>query len=197
MRLATALGALAACTFAVALTADDRDGDQRRIVTVDFGAGLNTAQPGNSANHHIVPDTIRVHTGDIVNFAVSGLHVIRVYAKGVALSDVKAQIPDECEVNPVPPATLPPQCNFSAPVPVIPDFGLAVYYEGINPLAPPPAVPPFAQASATVNRVETVTFPEAGKYLVICAVLEHFNDKMYAVIDVRNDGNDGDDGHHH
>ena len=192
MRLATALGALAACTFSMALTADDHDGDQRRIVTVDFGAGLNTAQPGNSANHHVIPDTIRIHTGDIVNFTVSGLHVIRVYAKGVALGDVKAQIPDECEVNAVPPATLPPQCNFSAPVPVIPDFGLGVFYEGINPLAAP-AGPPFAQVSATLNRVETVTFPDAGKYLVICAVLEHFNDKMYAMIDVR----DGDDDHHH
>ncbi len=193
MRLATALGALAACTFSMALTADDHDGDQRRITTVDFGAGLNTAQPGNSANHHVIPDTIKIHTGDIVNFTVSGLHVIRVYAKGVALGDVKAQIPDECEVNPVPPATFPTQCNFSAPVPVIPAFGLGVYYEGINPLAAPPPAPPFAQLSATLNRVETVTFPEAGKYLVICAVLEHFNDKMYAVIEVRDDN----DGHHH
>ena len=193
MRLATALAALAACTFSVALTADDRDGDPRRIVTVDFGAGLNTAQPGNSANHHVIPNAIKAHTGDIVNFTVSGLHVIRVYAKGVTLNDVKAQIPDECEVNPVPPATAPPQCAFSAPVPVIPDFGLGVFYEGINPLAAPPPAPPFAQVSATLNRVETVTFPEPGKYLVICAVLEHFNDKMYAVIDVRG----GDDDQHH
>ena len=159
--------------------------------------GRNTAQPGNSANHHVIPDTIRVRTGDVVNFTVAGLHVIRVYAAGVALGDVKAQVPDECEVNPVPPATFPTQCAFSAPVPVIPAFGLGVFYEGINPLATPPAVPPFAQASATLNRVETVTFPEPGKYLVICAVLEHFNDKMYAVIEVRGGGDDNDNGHHH
>ncbi|RYF37757.1 MAG: hypothetical protein EOO38_25750, partial [Cytophagaceae bacterium] len=30
----------------------------RLSVTVSFGAGLNTAQPGNSANHHILPPLI-------------------------------------------------------------------------------------------------------------------------------------------
>jgi hypothetical protein len=59
---------------------DSQRGDRdrgRNIVTVAFGAGLNTAQPGNEQNHHILPNVIRVRAGDVVNFVVSGLHVIR------------------------------------------------------------------------------------------------------------------------
>ena len=67
----------------------DRERD-RKIVTVAFGVGLNTAQPGNAQNHHVLPNVIRVRAGDVVNFVVSGLHVIRVYDNGVQLKDVKA-----------------------------------------------------------------------------------------------------------
>ena len=161
---------------------DDRS---RKVVTVAFGAGMNTAQPGNEQNHHVLPNVIRVNTGDVVNFVVSGLHVIRVYDRGVLLSDVKALIPDECEVNPTPPAEFPANCFTDAgPVPVIPPLGLDVYYEGLNSIGPPPQVPPFAPLSLAQNRVEAVSFLKPGRYLVICAVLEHFNDKMYAIVEV-------------
>jgi hypothetical protein len=171
---------------------DDRQRD-RRIVTVAFGAGLNTAQPGNSANHHVLPNVIRVNAGDVVNFVVSGLHVIRVYDRGVRLDDVKAQIPDECEVNPAPPAEFPANCFTDGPVPVIPPLGLDVYYEGLNSIGPPPPVPPFAPVSIAQNRVEPVSFLQPGRYLVICAVLPHFNDRMYAVVEVRGRGDTDDD----
>ena len=129
----------------------DRQRD-RKIVTVAFGAGMNTAQPGNEQNHHVVPGVIRVNAGDVVSFVVSGLHVIRVYDNGVRLNDVKAQIPDECEVNPTPPAEFPANCFTNAgPVPVIPPLGLNVYYEGLNSIGPPPQVPPFAPLSLTQN----------------------------------------------
>src|SRR5687767_15358376 len=117
MRSKLAILALATATVAVSnlASADEHGGQgqgpERRIVTVGFGAGLNTAQPGNPANHHIIPDTVRINVGDVVNFAVGGLHYIRVYGNGVKLDDVKALIPNECEVNPVPPATFPPQCG--------------------------------------------------------------------------------------
>lgn len=183
MRLTSCL-----CVFAVSalvslpIYADDRgEGPNRRIVTVGFGAGLNTAQPGNAANHHVIPDTIRVNVGDVVNFAVAGLHFIRVYANGVKLTDVKALIPDECEINPVPAL---PQCG-GPPVPVVPVGTLATYYQGINPLVSPQPGPPFAQATAATNRIEPVVFTAPGRYLVICAILPHFNDKMYAWIEVR------------
>lgn len=176
---------------------DTQRGDQdrgRRIVTVAFGAGLNTAQPGNAQNHHVLPNVIRVRAGDVVNFVVSGLHVIRVYDRGVQLKDVKAQIPDECEVNPVPPAEFPANCFTDGPVPVIPQLGLDVFYQGLNSIGPPPQVPPFAPVSVAQNRVEGVAFLNPGRYLVICAVLEHFNDGMYAVVEVSGRGQDSDGG---
>jgi hypothetical protein len=189
------VAALLACPFAGAQdTQQQARGDDRgrKVVTVAFGAGLNTAQPGNEQNHHVLPNVIRVNTGDVVNFVVSGLHVIRVYDRGVLLSDVKAQIPDECAVNPTPPAEFPANCFTDAgPVPVIPPLGLDVYYEGLNSLGPPPPVPPFAPVSLAQNRVEAVSFLKPGRYLVICAVLEHFNDRMYAVVEVG--GRDQDD----
>lgn len=171
--------------------------DDRKIVTVAFGAGMNTAQPGNEQNHHVLPGVIRVNAGDVVNFVVSGLHVIRVYDRGVLLSDLKAVIPDECEVNPVPPAEFPANCfTDTGPVPVIPPLGLDVYYEGLNSIGPPPQVPPFAPVSIAQNRVEAVSFLQPGRYLVICAVLEHFNDRMYAIVEVGGRGrdDDGDEG---
>lgn len=168
---------------------------ERKIVTVAFGAGMNTAQPGNAQNHHVLPSVIRVNAGDVVNFVVSGLHVIRVYDRGVLLSDVKAMIPDECEVNPAPPAEFPANCFTDAgPVPVIPPLGLDVYYQGLNSIGPPPQLPPFAPVSIAQNRVEAVSFLKPGRYLVICAVLEHFNDRMYAVVEVGGGQDQGDDG---
>jgi plastocyanin len=196
---ALTLGLSAVLLVPASLTADERHRG-RDIVTVAFGAGLNTAQPGNSDNHHVLPRRIRVKAGDVVNFVVAGLHVIRVYDDGVRLGDVKLQIPDECEVNPIPPAPFPPQCFFEAmiPVPVIPPLGLGVFYEGLNPLAPPVGAPPFAQPSVAVNRVEPIVFLEPGRFLVICAVLPHFNDRMYAWVEVvdKDQDDDHDDDHH-
>jgi plastocyanin len=169
--------AVGACTPPFAAADDDKD--DRKIVTVAFGAGLNTAQPGNPENHHILPEVIKVRTGDVVNFVVSGLHVIRVYERGVRLRDVRDGIPDECETNP-PPDT----CFPGGPVPVIPPMDLAVYYEGLNSIGPPPPVPPFAPLSLAQNRVEAVSFLKPGRYLVICAVLPHFNDGMMAWVEV-------------
>ena len=173
---------------------DDRDRNGRNIVSVAFGAGLNTAQPGNPDNHHIIPAVIKVDVGDVVNFVVGGFHVIRVYDNGVRLRDVKDQLPDECEVNPIPPAVFPDACNFNPIVPIIPQFGLPVYYQGLNALTPPEA-PPFLQSATTLNRVESVSFLKKGRFLVICAVLPHFNDGMMAMIEVGGDDDHRGRGH--
>lgn len=184
----TVLSMIAAASAAVAPPAFAVDGKSgNRIVTVAFGAGLNTAQPGNSANHHILPQTIKVRVGDVVNFAVAGLHFIRAYENGVTLTDVLAQIPDVCEINPVPNL---PEC-INGPVPTVPVGTLPTYYIGIDPFASPQPGPPFAQPSAAINRVEPVAFLKPGKYLVICAVLPHFNDKMYAWVIVKPAATDG------
>lgn len=46
-------------------------------------------------------------------------------------------------------------------------------------------MPPFAPVSLAQNRVEPVAFLNPGRYLVICAVLPHFNDGMNAIVEVR------------
>jgi hypothetical protein len=35
------------------------------------------------------------------------------------------------------------------------------------------------------NRVETVLFDTPGRYLAICTILPHFNDRMIAWVEVR------------
>lgn len=200
-RLAATFAGLA-CISAQPLLAHDhdhgRDGkDDDPVVTVAFGAGINTAQPGNPANHHVLPAEIKVTAGDIVNFVVSGLHVIRVFDKGVSLRDVKAQIPAECLTNPPPNTPFPTTCASvlaAGPVPVLAatagppatSLGLPLYYNGLNSLAPP-AAPPFAPISVDQNRVEAVQFTTPGRYLVICGVLPHFNDGMTAWVVVGRD----------
>ena len=176
-----------------AASAQDEPREPRKIVTVAFGAGLNTAQPGNSVNHHVLPKVIEVKVNDVVNFVVSGLHVIRVFEKGVSLRDVRDAIPAECEINPPLGTPFPITCDTilaPGPVPVLsatPDpattLGLPLYYNGLNSLAPPPA-PPFAPISVDQNRVEGVLFSKPGRYLVICAVLPHLNDGMFAWVEV-------------
>jgi plastocyanin len=143
----------------VVLPADadqDQDSNKKLSVTVSFGAGLNTAQPGNAANHHILPATIKVKTGGVVNFVVAGFHQIFVYNPGKAPEDI-----------------------------VVPASGLFIndltglYYRGLDPAAPPPAGLSNAQ-----NRVESVSFSEPGTYLVICNVRPHFLDGMFAFVQV-------------
>ena len=75
-------------------------------ITVAFGAGLNTAQPGNKPNHHIIPQefTVRITRAKnlvgaevvvpaTVNFIVSGFHWIWVYQPGVTVAEVNAHVP--------------------------------------------------------------------------------------------------------
>jgi plastocyanin len=200
MKLRTTLTAAAmgmACAFALPLASAHDDNDRGgKIVTVAFGNGINTAQPGNPANHHVLPGVIKVDVGDVVNFVVSGLHVIRVFDKGVRLSDVKGAIPDECQTNPAGGAPFPATCTPVLAPGVVPilavsadgtsSLGLPLLYSGLNSLTPPP-VPPFAPISVDQNRVEAVSFSKPGRFLVICGVLPHFNDGMFAWIEVERD----------
>ena len=196
----TAMGMACALTLSSASAHDDNDHDDRdggRIVTVAFGNGINTAQPGNPANHHVLPGVIKVEAGDVVNFVVSGLHVIRVFDKGVRLNDVKRAIPVECQANPPGGAPFPASCApvlAPGPVPILAtsadqttSLGLPLLYSGLNSVAPPQGLPPFAPISVDQNRVEAVSFSKPGRFLVICGVLPHFNDGMYAWIEVERD----------
>ncbi len=144
---------------------DRNDDDARSSVTVSFGAGLNTARPGNAANHHILPREIRVRKNGVVNFVVAGFHQPIIYFPGVTPAHIA-----------LPPATSL-FINF--------DLGHA-FYVGIAPAGgPPPGTPAKAEPANASNRVESVSFPDTGDYLVICNVRPHFLDGMWAIVKVR------------
>ena len=157
------IGAIAALTTLALATpaAAQSEGSSRMSVTVAFGAGLNTAQPGNVANHHVLPKVIEIKAGGVVNFAVSGFHQITVYQDGIAAEGI-----------------------------VVPASGLyvndltGVYYMGIVPAGGPMSTPATTNPSNALNRVESVVFPEPGLYLVICNIRVHFTDGMYAYVRV-------------
>ena len=167
-RTATTRLALAAASIGSLTTrarADDDDEDQSRLsVTVAFGVGLNTAQPGNSANHHVLPHVIKVRRGGVVHFAVAGFHQVTVYFPGVTPATI----------------ALPPATSLFI------NDNNNLYYRGIAPAGgPPPGTPATANPANGGNRIESVSFADPGDYLVICNVRPHFVDGMYATIRVR------------
>ena len=143
---------------------NDHDREARLAVTVSFGVGLNTAQPGNAVNHHVLPGVIRVKRGGVVNFIVAGFHQVVVYFPGVTPETIALPAATSLFIN---------DSNNR-------------YYRGIAPAGgPPPGTPATANPSNASNRVESVSFAEPGDYLVICNVRPHFIDGMHAIVKVR------------
>jgi hypothetical protein len=158
-------------------------------ITVAFGTGLNNSQAGNTPNHHILPQEVKVRItkarkldGTVVvvpatvNFIVAGFHWAWVYQPGVRLQEV---------VNNIPAAG------------VFVNYDVGVFAKGVFPGTPPT----FADAAAfpllsTQNRTDTFAFSTPGRYLVICNVRGHFIDGMYAWVRVVDDDDDHDDDHH-
>jgi hypothetical protein len=150
-------------------------------VGAGFGRGLNTAQPGNPVNHVILPKWIEVEAGGVVNFAHAGFHHIVIFKPGLRREDLNPFIPQTglFIFPPDPTAPVPPELA-----------GLSdqLYYRGINPAGgPPPGTPATAEPSNASNRSEPVAFLEPGLYLVICNVLPHLLDGMYAYVRVKRD----------
>ena len=141
--------------------ADHGGADARSSVTVSFGAGLNTNQPGNPANHHILPKEIKISRGGVVNFVVAGFHQVMVYKPG----------------------TLPEHIGVPTSGTFI-NYSPNLFYTGISPAGGPLGTPATANPHNGSNRVESVSFPEPGRYLVICNVRGHFLDGMYAFVQV-------------
>jgi len=153
-------------------------------LTVAFGAGLNTAQPGNTPNHHIIPqeftvkitkakklDGTVVFVPATVNFIVSGFHWVWVYNNGVKLADVQAHIPATGTfVN----------------------YDVNALAKGVNPGTPPTFADASANPSGVMNRTDSFGFSLPGRYLVICNVRAHFIDGMYAWVNVVDDDDDFD-----
>jgi plastocyanin len=153
------------------------DDGNRSSVTVSFGVGLNTAQPGNAVNHHILPRIIRVKKGGVVNFVVAGFHNIYVYQPGTRRDDLV-----------VPPNPGPVFFNPLSVTNTNVIDTATFYYQGIVPAGgPPPGLPVTTNPSNAVNRVESVSFLEKGTYLVICNIRGHLLDGMYAYVKVGDD----------
>jgi hypothetical protein len=192
---------LALCLSGPALKARDGDDDKTSThATVSFGTGNNNAQAGNTPNHHILPQEIKVRiskarrlNGDVVvvpatvNFIVSGFHWAWVYQDGVTLQDVAAAVPTA--------GPLPLFLNFE-----VMTLGVSnVFAKGVFPGTPPTfsTAGPFP-LSGTQNRTDSFAFSAPGRYLVICNVTGHFVDGMYAWVRVVGDeDHDDHDGHGH
>jgi len=177
---AVAVSVLSLCLVGPTLKAKDKIPGS---ISVAFGAGLNTAQPGNTPNHHIIPQqfTVRITKAKkldgtvvfvpaTVNFIVSGFHWPWVYNNGVTLEEVKAHVPAAGTfVN----------------------YNVNVFAKGVNPGTPPTFADRGGVAlSGDMNRTDSFGFSLPGKHLVICNVRGHFVDGMYAWINVVDD--DGD-----
>ena len=153
--------------------------------TVSFGAwqsGINRrpnlgAAAGLPNNvHALIPNEVTIKAGGTVNFIIAGFHLLVVYDDGTQPSDINTGI------------TVPPT---GAPVPPLIDDATNRIYRGIDPtvlpfLQGPPQQGPIGPPAQPVlqDRVEVVHFPNPGKYLVICAVLPHFNDGMVGYVKV-------------
>ena len=150
-------------------------------VEVSFGRGLNTAQPGNSVNHAVLPKNIKVKAGGVVDFGVAGFHDIIIFKPGVTLQDLLDAGGGVYPADPVFPFVFPSDPAVAFP----PEFAVLaeqVYYRGINPAGGPPQTPPTGVVSNAMNRSEPVAFLTPGTYLVICNVRPHLVDGMYAYV---------------
>jgi hypothetical protein len=159
------------------------DADSAQQMSVAFGRGINTAQPGNPVNHVVIPDSIRIKQDGVVHFLVSGFHQLVIYKPGIDVDDIVPRVP--------PPP--PPALNNFIESPTVLD-ATRQFYLGINPAGGPletavtpvviPGPTPDDTRSNASNRVESVSFAEPGTYLVICNIRGHFLDGMFAWVKV-------------
>ncbi len=119
--------------------------------------------PFPPSNHHeLIPNVAKIKAGGYVNFIISGLHVVAIYDDGTKPEDL------------LPLQTIP----LGAPFPAVINNADRRIYRGINP------VTSTAPPSYIADRVEVVHFHEPGTYLVICAVVPHFNGGMFGYVRV-------------
>jgi len=183
--VAVSVLALSMSAHTVKAAGKDKDKTPSHIV-VAFGTGLNNSQPGNTPNHHILPQEFKVaitHARKLdgtvvtvpatVNFIVSGFHWPWVYKPGVTVEEVQAHIP----------TTTPP--------PLFINYDVDVFAKGVFPGTPPLFTDtPISPVSGAQNRTDSFAFSTPGKYLVICNVRPHFLDGMYAWVTVVDDDDD-------
>jgi plastocyanin len=128
-----------------------------------FPTGGNTT----AYNHHgLTPEVTKISVGGTVNFVISGFHVISIYDDGTLPEDIDKTI------------LVPPSVPGGPPraIPIIDDAENRIY-RGLDPALLP-------AGGLRSDRVEAVKFDTPGLYLVICAVVSHFEDGMYGYVRV-------------
>jgi hypothetical protein len=153
-------------------------GDPLGSATVSFGGWMSgftppldrftSPLPPPPTNHHeLIPNVAKIKAGGYVNFVISGLHIVAIYGGGTTPADIAASI---TAGNTVP---------LGGPLPSVVNESTNRIYRGPNPVisaGPPPVI--------TLDRIEVVHFDTPGTYLVICAVVPHFNEGMYGYVRV-------------
>jgi hypothetical protein len=130
---------------------------------------MQNATPGNRNVHSMGPFQVMIRAGGQVNFIIEGNHQLVVYDNGIQPRDINADL------------VLP------APLNTLIDDPRGRIYRGLSPAAVPanffgPGVPAAAIPAAPPDRIEVVSFPTPGTYLVICAVRGHFLGGMYGFV---------------
>lgn len=131
---------------------------------------LDRFLPGGNAaayNHHsLTPQLATIQAGGTVNFIIGGFHVLAIYDDGVKPSDLDTTL------------IVPPAVPGGPPrVPELFNDPTNRIYRGLDPASLPAGGP-------RSDRVEAFKFDKPGLYLVVCAVVSHFNDGMYGYVRV-------------
>jgi len=108
----------------------------------------------------MTPDVADVKAGGAVNFHIAGFHHLLIYDDGTKPEDINIA------------ATIPPTTQ---PVPPLINDPVKRIYRGLDPSVLP-ALPGSTPPQPLQDRIETVRFPNPGKFLVLCGVLPHFFD---------------------
>ena len=130
---------------------------------------MQVANPGNRNGHQMGPFQVTIRAGGMVNFIIDGNHQVVVYDDGIQPRNINADL------------VLPPPLNS-----LIDDPNGRIY-RGLSPTGVPanffgPGVPAAAIAAPPPDRIETVSFPKPGAYLVICGVRTHFVGGMFGYV---------------
>jgi len=147
-----------------------------------FGRGLNTAQPGNSVNHVMLPQEIKIKAGGVVDFAVAGFHDVVIFKPGFTLADLVQAGGGQYPLTP-PIFVIPPNAATPLP-PALAFLADSIYYRGINPAGGPLATAVTGDPANGSNRSEPVAFLERGTYLVICNIRPHLVDGLFGFVKV-------------
>ena len=131
--------------------------------TISFGSWMlpvdrhPNLSPRPANHHHLCPEEVTIRAGGCVNFIIAGTHQVLIYDNGTQPGDIDTtQLID---------ATVPIATKL------INDPNGRIY-RGLDPTVSLP------------ERVEVVHFEQPGTYLVICALLRHFNEGMFGYITV-------------